>query len=512
MRSGRRGSPLISRSRKELIRRQFPSGQALQWNYATNGQLASIQTPEGSHAFTYHATNGLLASATSRDGQQVDFAYDGNLLTNAVWSGVVTGNVRYVFDNDLRVAQMAYEGLTLTNGFDGDGLLTNVGTIHLPRNPTNGLLSGINDGAFSIAYQRNEFGEITITVASQGAELYRVDRSYDALGRITRKVETIASTTVTWGYAYDTVGQLVQVKRDGVTVEAYAYDAVGNRVGMTNTLTGETLTASNYRYDADNKLLQAGIRTFTYDTDGRLQTTRLSGVTTTFHYNTDGTLAGVDLPDGRQITYLHDSRGRRIARAVNGVRTHAWLYGEGLMPLAEYDGHDALRTTFIYGGRWTPLAFIRNGGTNHIITDHLGSPRLVVDAGGAVIKRVDYDAFGNVVLDTAPALDLPFGFAGGMSDPDHELIRFGARDYQPSVGCWTAKDPILLAGGISLRRYCANDPLNRADRVGLEETCFDHAAYIRQRRTELAWEKTKRRLGHFGAELSALGHNFGDVF
>jgi len=453
---------------KELIRRQFPSGQALQWHYATNGQLAGIQTPEGSHTFTYHAANGLLATATSRDGQQVDFAYDGSLLTSATWSGVVTGAVSYAYNNDLRVTHLAYAGLSLPLGYDRDGLPANAGSIALTYNATNGLLQGITDGAFAIAYARNEFGEITNTVAAQGAELYRVDRSYDALGRIRRKVETIAGTIVTWDYAYDTVGQLVEVKRDGVAVETYAYDAVGNRIGMTNSLTGETLTASDYRCDADNKLLQAGIRTFTYDADGRVQVARLSGTATTYHYNTDGTLAGVDLPDGRHIAYLHDSRGRRIARAVDGVRTHAWLHGEGLMPLAEYDGFGALRTTFLYGGRWTPVAFIRNGTTNHIVTDHLGSPRLVVDASGAVVKRVDYDAFGNVVLDTAPAFDLPFGFGGGMADPDHELIRFGARDYQPSTGRWTAKDLILLDGGPNLYGYVGNDPIDQQDSEGLE--------------------------------------------
>ncbi len=458
---------------KELIRRQFPSGHALQWDYATNGQLASLQTPEGSHTFAYHAANGLLAAAASRDGQQVDFAYDGSLLTSATWSGVVTGAVSYAYNNDFRVTQLAYAGLSLPLGYDRDGLLTNAGPISLTHNRTNGFLESIAEGAFTIAYQRNEFGEITNAIAWHGAELYRVDRSYDALGRITRKTETIAGTAVTWDYAYDTVGQLVEVKRDGATVEAYAYDAVGNRIGVTNTLTSETLTAADYHYDADNKLLQAGIRTLTYDADGRVQTARLSGVMTTFHYNTDGTLAGVDLPGGKQITYLHDSRGRRIARAVNGVRTHAWLYGEGLMPLAEYDRNGALRTTFIYGGRWTPVAFIRNGATNHIVTDQLASPRLVVDASGTVIKRVDYDAFGNVVLDTAPAIDLPFGFAGGMADPDHELIRFGARDYHPRTARWTAKDPILFRGyGGNLYAYCLNGPSSAWDPSGTQMITF----------------------------------------
>ena len=139
------------------------------------------------------------------------------------------------------------------------------------------------------------------------------------------------------------------------------------------------------------------------------------------------------------------------------------------MPLAEYDGDGVLRTTFLYGGRWTPVAFVRGGITYHVVTDHLDSPRLVVDANGAVVKRVDYDAFGNVVLDTAPALDLPFGFAGGMADPDHDLIRFGLRDYQPSTARWTAKDPIVLAGGWNLYGYLANDPLNGTDRDGLRK-------------------------------------------
>lgn len=453
---------------KALIRRQFPSGYALQWHYATNGQLARFESPQGSNVYSYHATNGLLARATSRDGQQVEFAYDGSLLTGATWSGVVSGSVSYGYNNDFRVAQMAYAGLSLALGYDRDGLLTNVGSVQLTYNPTNGFLDRVVDGPFAIACRQNEFGEVTNTVASHGSDLYRADRSYDALGRIARRVETIAGDTVAWDYRYDAIGQLVEVKRGGVVVEAYAYDAVGNRIGMTNTLTGEAMTAADYRYDADHKLIEAGIRTFTYDADGRLDTARLSGVMTTFHYNTDGTLAGVDLPDGRQITYLHDSRGRRIARAVDGVRTHAWLYGESLMPLAEYDGSGALRTVFQYAGRWTPVAFIRNDTTYHIVTDHLGSPRLVVDTSGAVVKRVDYDAFGNVTLDTAPTFDLPFGFAGGMADPDHELIRFGVRDYQPSSGRWTAQEPMRIEGAAG-GPYCyaGNDALNWADRTGL---------------------------------------------
>ncbi len=36
---------------------------------------------------------------------------------------------------------------------------------------------------------------------------------------------------------------------------------------------------------------------------------------------------------------------------------------------------------------------------------------------------------------------LTLGFAGGLFDADTGLTRFGARDYDPEVGRWTAKDP-----------------------------------------------------------------------
>ena len=47
-------------------------------------------------------------------------------------------------------------------------------------------------------------------------------------------------------------------------------------------------------------------------------------------------------------------------------------------------------------------------------------------------------------------------------------MRFGARDYDPGVGRWTAKDPIGFQGGDgNLYSYVAGDPVNRTDPSGL---------------------------------------------
>jgi len=44
---------------------------------------------------------------------------------------------------------------------------------------------------------------------------------------------------------------------------------------------------------------------------------------------------------------------------------------------------------------------------------------------------------------------------------------FGARDYDPVVGRWVSKDPILFGGGqANLYVYGGNDPVNKRDPRG----------------------------------------------
>ena len=47
--------------------------------------------------------------------------------------------------------------------------------------------------------------------------------------------------------------------------------------------------------------------------------------------------------------------------------------------------------------------------------------------------------------------------------------RFGARDYNPAIGRWTAKDPIRFGGGdTNLYGYVPVDPVNMKDPSGLD--------------------------------------------
>jgi RHS repeat-associated protein len=98
----------------------------------------------------------------------------------------------------------------------------------------------------------------------------------------------------------------------------------------------------------------------------------------------------------------------------------------------------------------------------------VGSLRVVADSSGNVVKRIDYDSFGNIMNDSDPSFAVPFGFAGGLHDRDTGLVRFGFRDYDPDVGRWLAKDPIGFKGGdVDLYGYCLGDPIRFTDRWGL---------------------------------------------
>ena len=118
-------------------------------------------------------------------------------------------------------------------------------------------------------------------------------------------------------------------------------------------------------------------------------------------------------------------------------------------------------------GASAPAYMIRGDVTFRIITDNHGSVRLVVNSDtGEVAQRLDYDAFGRVLRDTNPGLQ-PFGFQGGLYDPDTGLVEFGCRWYDAATGRWISKDPILLDGGWNVYAFCDNDPVNRIDPSGL---------------------------------------------
>lgn len=451
---------------RRLVQTVFPSGKHIDSVYS-QGRLVQIQTPEGNVDFTYLC--GSKMETITKGGESIAYGYDGSLVISETLGGTLNQSLGYVYDQDFNVSSFTHAGQSVGYGYDLDGLLVASGRFAVSRDSANGLPLAVSDGEVTVARWFNGYGEVeTEGYSASGNSLFSFSLVRDNSGRIIEKTETIGGIMIAYNYAYDPMGRLIQVRRNGEVVEAYEYDTVGTRISEVNLLRG--ISGRSMTYSDEDHLLTAGDTTYTYDFDGFLtnKTNSTNGPnSTSYQYSSRGELLQVILPDGKVIDYLHDPLGRRIAKVVDGIITEKYLWQGMTRLLAVYDGSDNLLMRFEYADGRIPVTMTRGGTTYYLTYDQVGSLRAVVDASGNVIKQVDYDAFGNILSDSNPGFQVPFGFAGGLHDRDTGLVRFGFRDYDPDVGRWTAKDPILFAGGdTDLYGYCLNDPVNWVDPKG----------------------------------------------
>jgi RHS repeat-associated protein len=314
------------------------------------------------------------------------------------------------------------------------------------------------------AWTYNPFAEPeTYSASVSGSPAYSYSVARDKLGRITQKTETVAGAATVYNYTYDLAGRLTDVLKNGNLAGHYAYDDNGNRL-----VSGVGPAQVAGAYDAQDRLLTYGANVYAYTANGELTSKTVAGQTTVYNYDVLGNLRSAQLADGTNIEYVIDGQNRRIGKKVNGSLTQGWLYNGQLQIVAELDGAGNVTSRFIYADRANvPAYLVKAGATYRIIADHLGSPRLIINtATGLTAQRLDYDEFGNITQDTNPALQ-PFAFAGGLYDLHTKLIRFGARDYDPSTGRWTTKDPIRFRGlDSNLYKYVFDDPINLRDPDG----------------------------------------------
>jgi RHS repeat-associated protein/uncharacterized repeat protein (TIGR01451 family) len=480
------GATLFSYDRDRRLKTiTRPDGSTIARTYDTEGRLSSLTIGRGTYQAAWNPVTGNLSSITDPDGGSITYAFQGPLVQSATFGGAVPGAISWHYDHDLALADETVTCTTATSlacgsvvfRYDDDKLITLAGGLNLTRDFYNGSIIGSTVSNVSDQWTYDDFGDVSAYAATaNGTEVFTEQLTRDDLGRITAKSESVDATTNTYAYGYDAAGRLANVTTNGALTSTYVYDENGNRLARVTPTVTETATI-----DAQDRVLTSAEARYTYSATGdRIATTDSSG-TIAYTYDELGNLTKATLADGTVISYLTDANNRRIGKKLNGTLVGRLIYGGGLGPAAELDADGNVTARFIYASRPNvPDLILKGDVTYRVISDHLGSPRVLVDADtGEVAERIDYDEFGNVLADSNPGFQ-PFGFAGGLYDRDTRLIRFGIRDYDPGTGRWTAKDPSGFAGGdTNVYAYAGNDPINLIDPDGLKVYPADFAGPLR---------------------------------
>ena len=121
--------------------------------------------------------------------------------------------------------------------------------------------------------------------------------------------------------------------------------------------------------------------------------------------------------------------------------------------------------------------------------DRLGSVRQLIDTSGNVKNRYTYDPFGELYPDPdfEETVDNPFKFTGQYFDSEIDQYYLRARQYDPHIARFTARDPVLGYFDVPLTLhkylYCENDPVNlfdpdgassRSAEAGYAQFTFEH--------------------------------------
>jgi RHS repeat-associated protein len=272
---------------------------------------------------------------------------------------------------------------------------------------------------------------------------------YDSSGNIASLQEQLVKSQ----YTYDPLNRLSEVRRNGVVVEAYDYDANN---GLRATRRGPR------RVGAGGRTLEDGSRELTYGEDGAVAAIRAGKATTILKHDVNGRLVEVVGADGIVSRYEYDPFGRRTAKVVGPDRTE--FLWEAMELAAELPEGKA--PTIYISLDIRPLAQWKAHSRLTLILDQRGAVQEVFDEFSHLRWSCALDAYGNLLSQTGDTPN-PFRLRGQYYDAETGLYYNYNRHYDPTIGDYTAPDPIGVKGGNHFYAYPRN-PLRWDDPFGLE--------------------------------------------
>jgi len=185
--------------------------------------------------------------------------------------------------------------------------------------------------------------------------------------------------------------------------------------------------------------------------------------------------------NGVTTSYTYNAAGQRVRKvsSTGPASTVVFAYDQAGHLLGEYDQNGAALREYVWL-RDTPMAMFTPDPANptgeplvfYIHTDHLNTPRVVVDRQNRVRWRWLAEPFGTTAPETDPSglgvFTQNLRFPGQYADQESGLFYNWNRYYDQKGGIYTQSDPIgLTSGSLSTYAYVDADPLSFVDPGGL---------------------------------------------
>ncbi|AKQ68271.1 hypothetical protein A176_005183 [Myxococcus hansupus] len=301
----------------------------------------------------------------------------------------------------------------------------------------------------------------------------RTTLTYDALGRLATSKARLPNTTplTDWSYTYDALGNLLtQTDALGTADAAMSY-ATGDRdrlcrVGYGNGGLGGT--ACNVTHDSLGNIhrqpTRTGIRRLDYFPSGNVRTVTDTNVSAHFRYGALNVLRELDLR-------TPDKDARRT-----------WGFGD-LLELKEQavNGTPTQVLTRHIPGPGGVIATRRGPKEDWVFPfGELRGARYTVDAKGRFLQDVEYAPFGEAKSSGSQGYPGTRNYSSdqwnsGESLEGLGLVHLGARLYDPAIGRFLSRDPLVIprtAATTNPYGFAMNDPVNRSDPSGLDSGCL----------------------------------------
>lgn len=439
----------------------FADGTEESFDYDSVGNLLSTTDATGTTTYTYNTTNEIT-SVTYPSSQKLLYSYDTGGRRSQIVDATSGFTVNYNYDTVGRLQSLTdFDGATLvTYHYDAVGRLSE-------QDNANGTYSTYAYDAASDLLHLVNYGPGAVVQS-------HFDYTYDAVNQRTSE----GTIDGDWNYTYDATGQLTHAvfasTNPAIASQdlTYVYDAAGNRIK-----TIENGVTTIYTTNNRNEYTTVGGTTYQYDADGNMISQTDASGTTTFTYNSLNQLSKIVTPTDAW-EYQYNALGERVAAIHNGETITYVLDPIGLgNVISAYDGSGHLVTDYAYG-----LGLVSQTGqlgTSYYQFDAIGSTAAMTAASGAPLFQYEYSPFGQPINATQ-STDNPFQFAGlfGIgTDRSNGLVFMRARQYDASIGRFTAPDPLGITSGQSnLYSYANNSPMTFVDPAGLKYYDFGLSA------------------------------------